>query len=57
MRLIDADELKEFIERLDESFFFYSEIVSIIDNAPTVNIIIPRDQSDYLGGKNYESNV
>lgn len=35
--LISRSELKEkFIERLDEGFFVYSEIMSIIDNAPTV---------------------
>ena len=37
MRLGDLDALKEkFIERLDEGFFLYSEIMLIINNAPTV---------------------
>ena len=37
--LISRSELKEkFIERLDEGFFVYSEIMSIIDNAPTVEL-------------------
>ena len=37
MRLIDANALeKVFINRLDEGLFFYSEVMEIINNAPTV---------------------
>lgn len=35
--LISRKTLKEvFINRLDEGFFFYSEVIELIDNAPTV---------------------
>lgn len=53
MRLIDADELKEEVNKKNVVGRF--NMLKLIDDAPTVNIVIPRDESDYLGGKNYST--
>ena len=66
MRLIDADELLEAVDE-ERNYLLLSRGLTgaeqilvhifrnLIEDAPTVNIVIPRDESDYLGGKNYST--